>query len=40
MEDVEMDVSNSYFDPEDLTIREQFRRYGWLPSFFPFFYLT
>lgn len=23
-----MDVSNSYFDPEDLTIREQFRRYG------------
>ncbi|KAI5602348.1 hypothetical protein BDE02_01G150000 [Populus trichocarpa] len=28
MEDVEMDVSNSYFDPEDLTIREQFRRYG------------
>ncbi|XP_011048583.1 PREDICTED: nuclear pore complex protein NUP107 [Populus euphratica] len=28
MEDVEMDVSNSYSDPEDLTIREQFRRYG------------
>ncbi|CAK7356484.1 unnamed protein product [Dovyalis caffra] len=28
MEDVEMDVSNSYFDPEDLRIREQFRRYG------------
>lgn len=23
-----MDVSNSYSDPEDLTIREQFRRYG------------
>ncbi|KAJ6701141.1 NUCLEAR PORE COMPLEX PROTEIN [Salix koriyanagi] len=28
MEDVEMDVSDGYFDPEDLTIREQFRRYG------------
>ncbi|XP_061950072.1 nuclear pore complex protein NUP107 [Populus nigra] len=28
MEDVEMDVSNSYSDPKDLTIREQFRRYG------------
>ncbi|KAF3451998.1 hypothetical protein FNV43_RR08094 [Rhamnella rubrinervis] len=26
--DVEMDGSPSYFDPEDLSIREQFRRYG------------
>ncbi|KAL6010564.1 hypothetical protein ACLOJK_000998 [Asimina triloba] len=29
MDDVEMDsASPSYFDPEDLTTREQFRRYG------------
>ncbi|GLU14214.1 hypothetical protein SLE2022_307970 [Rubroshorea leprosula] len=26
--DVEMETSPSYFDPEDLTIREQYRRYG------------
>ncbi|KAB1211918.1 hypothetical protein CJ030_MR5G000979 [Morella rubra] len=26
--DVDMDTSPGYFDPEDLTIREQFRRYG------------
>ncbi|OVA11455.1 Nuclear pore protein 84/107 [Macleaya cordata] len=26
--DVEMETSPSYFDPEDLSIREQFRRYG------------
>lgn len=26
--DVEMEASPSYFDPEDLTSREQFRRYG------------
>ncbi|XP_010111983.2 nuclear pore complex protein NUP107 [Morus notabilis] len=30
--DVEMDASPSYFDPEDLTIREQYRRYGKRPS--------
>nr|XP_027125162.1 nuclear pore complex protein NUP107 [Coffea arabica]XP_027125163.1 nuclear pore complex protein NUP107 [Coffea arabica] len=28
MEDVDMEASPSYFDPEDLSIREQFRRYG------------
>ncbi|XP_057976190.1 nuclear pore complex protein NUP107 [Malania oleifera] len=26
--DVEMETSPSYFDPEDLTVREQYRRYG------------
>ncbi|KAK9101593.1 hypothetical protein Scep_025023 [Stephania cephalantha] len=26
--EVEMETSPSYFDPEDLTVREQFRRYG------------
>ncbi|PON43586.1 Nuclear pore protein [Parasponia andersonii] len=30
--DVEMDASPRYFDPEDLTIRERFRRYGKRPS--------
>ncbi|KAL3528565.1 hypothetical protein ACH5RR_007887 [Cinchona calisaya] len=28
MEDVDMEASPSYFDPEDLSIREKFRRYG------------
>ncbi|KAL0562213.1 hypothetical protein IC582_002665 [Cucumis melo] len=31
--DEEMDVSPSYFDPEDLTIRERFRRYSFLAVF-------
>ena len=31
--DVEMDASPKYFDPEDLTIREQFRRYGYASNF-------
>lgn len=26
--DVEMDTSPSFFDPEDLSTREKFRRYG------------
>lgn len=34
--DVEMEASPRYFDPEDLTSREQFRRYGW-ESFFTLF---
>ena len=36
--DEEMDVSPSYFDPEDLTIRERFRRYRYIRRF-PFYLL-
>ncbi|CAI9114461.1 OLC1v1015188C1 [Oldenlandia corymbosa var. corymbosa] len=32
MEDVDMDASPSHFDPQDLSSREQFRRYGKWPS--------